>query len=81
MKLLSNKPVQQVEPIKPHLHKCPHHNCERKLPAQLYACRGHWFALPKKLRDDIWKGYTNNSTLWNESDRKARIYWRDRNIK
>jgi hypothetical protein len=38
-------------------HTCHAPGCERRVPAKLFACRTHWFALPKDLRDAVSKEY------------------------
>jgi hypothetical protein len=38
-------------------HTCHAHGCERRVPPSMFACKPHWFALPKKIRDAIWNEY------------------------
>lgn len=38
-------------------HICHAPGCTRRIPARLFACREHWYALPKKIRDAIWREY------------------------
>lgn len=38
-------------------HECPAPGCTRRVPSIMYACRQHWFALPKSIRDEIWRAY------------------------
>lgn len=38
-------------------HVCHAHGCERKVPPAMLACRMHWFALRKAVRDAIWREY------------------------
>jgi hypothetical protein len=38
-------------------HTCHHPHCDRPVPPKMLACRPHWFALPKPLRDNIWATY------------------------
>ncbi len=38
-------------------HTCHNPNCGRPLPAHLVSHRSAWFALPKTLRDAIWRHY------------------------
>lgn len=38
-------------------HTCPAPGCTRSLPPRLLMCRSHWFALPKPLRDAVWREY------------------------
>lgn len=32
------------------MHKCPAPACEAMVATELFACRTHWFALPRELR-------------------------------
>jgi hypothetical protein len=36
---------------------CPVLNCNESRKDSQLACSFHWFALPKNLRDRVWKGY------------------------
>lgn len=38
-------------------HTCHWPGCEREVPPSMWGCKPHWFALPKALRDDIWRTY------------------------
>lgn len=38
-------------------HTCHHPSCDAPVPPRMFSCRGHWFALPKVLRDAIWAAY------------------------
>lgn len=38
-------------------HTCHHPKCETPVPEAMFACKGHWFALPKAIRDRIWDEY------------------------
>ena len=38
-------------------HICHATGCRRAVPPEMFACRQHWFALPKPLRDHIWATY------------------------
>lgn len=38
-------------------HKCPAPTCSQRVAVDRFACRGHWYALPKPMRDAIWAGY------------------------
>lgn len=40
-------------------HPCPAPPCERRVPQHHFACRDHWFLLPKELRVEI-------SEAWDE---------------
>jgi len=36
-------------------HKCPAPPCAVQVRYDQLACRGHWYALPKAMRDEIWQ--------------------------
>jgi len=38
-------------------HTCHHPRCDKPVPEAMFACKGHWFSLPKKIRDRIWAEY------------------------
>lgn len=38
-------------------HTCHWPGCERQVPPAMWGCKAHWFALPKDLRDEIWRSY------------------------
>lgn len=38
-------------------HHCHWPGCNKQVPPAMWGCKGHWFALPKHLRDRIWKAY------------------------
>jgi len=35
-------------------HRCPAPGCDAAVPPEQYACRPHWFSIPKPLRDELW---------------------------
>ena len=37
--------------------KCRIESCDRKHADDQVCCRPHWFALPKPMRDEIWRLY------------------------
>jgi hypothetical protein len=39
------------------LHTCHAHGCDRPVAPRMFACRSHWFALPQKIRDAVWREY------------------------
>jgi hypothetical protein len=47
-------------------HSCHFPGCARKVPPEKLACVGHWFALPDKLREAIWRYYRRGQ----ETDKK-----------
>ena len=38
-------------------HLCHAPGCDHRVPPRMFACRDHWYALPKKHRDAIWAEY------------------------
>lgn len=38
-------------------HHCHWTGCDRQVPPAMWGCRKHWYALPKALRDRIWRAY------------------------
>jgi hypothetical protein len=38
-------------------HKCPVRGCTAVVSASLLACKTHWYALPRDMRDEVWAGY------------------------
>lgn len=41
----------------PSYHACHFPSCARTVPPAKLACVQHWFALPEKLREAIWRYY------------------------
>jgi hypothetical protein len=41
------------------LSTCPYPGCGEQLPAGKFACRPHWYLLPRRLRIEINRGYRN----------------------
>lgn len=38
-------------------HTCHAPDCTRQVPPRMFMCRAHWYALPKKVQDAIWREY------------------------
>ena len=38
-------------------HTCHHPTCETPVPPRMFACRGHWFSLPRDIRNRILDEY------------------------
>jgi hypothetical protein len=38
-------------------HTCHAHGCDEIVPPEMFACRAHWYALRKPVRDAIWREY------------------------
>lgn len=41
----------------PETHKCPAPGCNVDVPFEQFACRAHWYSLPKDLRDALWSSW------------------------
>lgn len=39
------------------VHTCHAKGCTRPVPPKMFMCKGHWFSLPKPMRDAIWAAY------------------------
>lgn len=50
-------------------HECHWPGCPRQVPPAMWGCREHWFALPKRLRDAIWRAYRPGQ----EADRRPSV--------
>jgi hypothetical protein len=61
------------------MSKCPHPACEKQAKPGQLACREHWFALPKPLRDAIWETWRNRARdgmrAWSANVLEARKFW------
>lgn len=38
-------------------HKCHWPGCDLAVPPAMWGCKAHWFSIPKRLRDEIWRTY------------------------
>ena len=38
-------------------HTCHWPDCESQVPPAMWGCKKHWFRLPKRLRDEIWRTF------------------------
>lgn len=38
-------------------HRCHWPGCDKEVPPIMWGCKAHWFSLPRKLRDEIWRTY------------------------
>lgn len=38
-------------------HLCHAHGCTEPVPPKMFSCRPHWYALPKVLRDAVWREF------------------------
>jgi hypothetical protein len=44
-------------------HHCHWPGCETPCPPKMWGCSRHWFRLPKRLRDAIWRTYQPGQEL------------------
>lgn len=44
-------------------HTCHAPDCTRQVPPKMFACREHWFRLPKNIRDAIWREYRDGQEI------------------
>lgn len=44
-------------------HDCPLEGCDRKRARTELLCSPHWFAVPKPLRDEVWRTYKRFGVL------------------
>ena len=58
------------------MNKCPHPNCQKTKPREVYACKPHWFSLPASILQKIWKGYRSSAELWIEANNEALEFWK-----
>ena len=38
-------------------HTCHATACKKPVPPSMWGCRRHWFMVPKRLRDEVWRTY------------------------
>lgn len=38
-------------------HHCHWPGCDKQVPPAVWGCKPHWYALPKELRDRIWRAF------------------------
>jgi hypothetical protein len=38
-------------------HHCHATACRAPVPPAMFMCRPHWFSVPKRLRDEVWRTY------------------------
>ena len=43
---------------------CAAHGCERTVQRGQLMCKGHWFSLPKAMRDDVWRTWRTCQRHW-----------------
>ena len=48
-------------------HPCPYPECPASVPQHQFACRAHWYLLPRRLRDDISLSYRRDAAAHAEA--------------
>lgn len=38
-------------------HHCHATGCQQSVPPAVFMCKQHWFMLPRRMRDAIWRTY------------------------
>lgn len=38
-------------------HECHWPTCKKQVPPAMWGCRRHWFMLPARIRNAIWRAY------------------------
>lgn len=44
-------------------HTCHAHGCNVVVPAKMFACKRHWYALSEEMRAAIWREYRNGQEI------------------
>lgn len=44
-------------------HTCHAHECTKRVPPRMFACKGHWYSLPQKVRNAIWREYREGQEI------------------
>lgn len=51
-------------------HTCHALGCKTPVPPAMFSCRKHWFALPKVLRDAVWREYRRGQEIDKQPSRR-----------
>lgn len=51
-------------------HTCHWTGCATPVPPKLWGCRKHWFILPKRLRDEVWRTYRPGQEITKDPSRE-----------
>lgn len=57
------------------MSNCAWPKCHTLIPREMFMCKSHWFALPKELRDRIWKAYRADDRDALLTEHKAALKW------
>lgn len=52
-------------------HACPKPGCPAVVPVHMLACRPHWYAIPRPLRDAIWRAWRSGAGAGSAAHRAA----------
>jgi hypothetical protein len=67
-------------------HHCHARGCTVSVPPEMLMCRNHWYKVPKKIRDAVWRTYRpgqcddmNPSENWHRAADAAigHVAWRE----
>lgn len=59
-------------------HECPHPACSELVKRDMFACKTHWFQLPRDIRGTIWSSFRRGDlTAYSEATSAARQHYRD----
>lgn len=50
-------------------HECHMTGCSDKVPPRVFACKRHWYMVPKPIRDRIWASYRSGQ----EADKRPSV--------
>jgi hypothetical protein len=42
-------------------HHCPRNGCTRRVPPDQLMCREDWYAVPKPVRNAVWRAWRNGA--------------------
>lgn len=66
-------------------HECPAPECGRRVSSGRLACTGHWYQLPKHMRDEIWAAWRARGVGYGPALDRHRVaiaaamdFWRNR---
>ena len=51
-------------------HLCHARGCKAPVPPRMFMCRGHWFMVPKPLRDEVWRTYRPGQEITKDPTRE-----------
>ncbi len=57
MNQLPPKAAYVVRQGQTRVHHCHWPGCGKQVPPAVWGCKPHWYALPKELRDRIWRAF------------------------